>query len=206
MKVPQQKGIRLSTKPNVNMAVVVSTLFYGCEIWTAYRRHIKQLEQFHTRALSLMGIRWQDRVTNQEVLDRAGSSSIESMLLKAQLRRTGHVIRMSDSCIPKQLLYGELMCGSRKQGRPKLRFKDTLKSKLERSGVSPRELEASVADRSAWRSLTSRAAAAFEEDRSQRLVTARDRLNRVASASTTDYLSDTCRHLCASSFGLTSHN
>ena len=58
---------------------------------------------------------------------------------------------------------------------------------MERS--SPRKHEASAADKSAWKSLTSRAAAAFEEDRLQRLAAARDRRHRAASASvqTTDY-------------------
>ena len=99
------------------------------------------------------------------------------------------------------------MCGSSKQGRPKLRFKDTPKSKLKWSRISPRELEASAADRSAWRSLTSRRADAFEEDRRQRLAAARDRRHRAASASTraTDYRCDTCGRLCASNFGLRSH-
>ena len=59
-----------------------------------------------------------------------------------------------------------------------------MKTKLKYSGISPRELEASTADRSAWRSLTSRAAAAFEEDRPQRLDAARGRRHRAASAST----------------------
>ena len=106
-----------------------------------------------------------------------------------------------------QPLYGELMCGSCKQRRPKLRFKDTLKSKLKWNGISPCELEASAADRSAWKPLTSRAAAAFEEDRRQHLAVARDRRHRAASASTrtTDYCGDTCGRLCASSFGLRSH-
>ena len=104
VKVLQQKGIRLSTKLKVCRAVVVSTQLNGCETRTTYRRHIKHQEQFHTRALCMItGIRWQDRVTNQEVLDRAGSTSIESMLLKS--RWTGHVIRMSDSRTPRQLLY-----------------------------------------------------------------------------------------------------
>ena len=135
---------------------------------------------FHTRALyMIMGIRWQDRVTNQDVLDRACSTNIESMLLKVQLRWTGHVIRMSDSRIPRQLLYSELMDCSRNQGRPKLRLKDTLKSKPKRSGTSSGELEASAADRSAWRSLTPLAAAAFEEDRRQHLAAARDRRQRL---------------------------
>ena len=154
-----------------------------------------------------MGIHWQDRVTHQAVLDRTGSTGIESLLLKAQLRWNGHVIRMSDSRIPRQLLYGELMCGSRKEGRPKLRFKDTPKNRLEWSGINPRELEASTADRAGWRSLTSRTAAACKEDRRQRLAAARDRRHRTVSASTqtTDYRCHTCGRLCASSFGLRSH-
>ena len=208
MKILQQKGIRLSTKLKVYRAVVISTLLYGCETWTTYCRHIKQREQFHTRTLSMFkGIHWQNRVTHREVLDRAGSTSIESMLRKVQLRWTGHVVRMTDSRIPRQLLYSELMRGSRKQGRPKPRLKDTLKRKLKWSGIGPRELEASAADRSAWRSLTSRTAAAFEEDRRQRLAAARDIRHRAASPSTrtTDCRSDTCGRLCASSFGLRSH-
>ena len=41
------------------------------------------------------------------------------------------------------------MQGSSKRERPNLRFKDTLESKVKRSGTGPRELEASAADRSA---------------------------------------------------------
>ena len=55
----------------------------------------------------MVGLLRQDRVANQEVLDRAGSTSIEPMLLKARLPWIGYVIRMSDSHIPRQLLYGE---------------------------------------------------------------------------------------------------
>ena len=160
-----------------------------------YHRHIKMLEQVHTRSLRVnMGIRWQDRVTNQAVLVRAGSTSIESKPLKAQLCWTGRVIRMSDSRIPRQLLYSELVQGSCKRERPKLRNKDTLKSKLKWSSIKLCDLESSAADRSAWRSFTLRAAAAFEEDWHQRLTAARDRRYRAAPASiqTTDCCYNTC--------------
>ena len=45
----------------------------------------------------IMQIHWQDRVSNQKVLERANTTSIEAMILKAQLRWTGHVIRMDGS-------------------------------------------------------------------------------------------------------------
>ncbi|KAK3775513.1 hypothetical protein RRG08_041297 [Elysia crispata] len=72
---------------------------------TLYRKHIEQLERFHTRSLSsILGIRWQDKVTNLEVLDRARSTSIEAMILKTKLRLTGHVIRIEPDRITCQLL------------------------------------------------------------------------------------------------------
>ena len=128
-KILQHKNIRMSTKLKVYNAVVLSSLLYGCETWTLYRRHINQLEQFHQRSLrSIMRIKWQDRITNLEVLDRANATSIEAKLIQAQLRWTGHVIRMDRSRIPKQLFFGELAQGIRKQGRPHKRYKDNLKT------------------------------------------------------------------------------
>uniref|UniRef100_K7E252 RNA-directed DNA polymerase n=1 Tax=Monodelphis domestica TaxID=13616 RepID=K7E252_MONDO len=127
-KVLQHSGVITATKLKVYNAVVLSSLLHGCETWTLYRKHMKQLEQFHQCSLrSIMRIRWQDRITNQDVLDRANSTSIEVMVLRTQLRWSGHVIRMDPQRIPRQVFYGELSAGLRKQGRPKKRFKDQLK-------------------------------------------------------------------------------
>ena len=207
-KVLQHKDIRLSTKLKVYNAVVLPSLLYGCEAWTLYRRHIKKLEQFHTRSLrSIMCIRWQDRITNQEVLDRAATTCIEAKILQAQLRWCGHVIRMEESRIPRQLFYGELASGSRKRGRPKKRFKDNLKANIKWTGIQPRQLETAASDRSRWRALTTNAVKAFEDDRRQRLAAARDRRHKAATASvlSTGVPCPICSRTCASDFGLRSH-
>ena len=47
-------------------------------------------------------------IPNTEVLKRAQTTSIEAYLIKAQLRWTGHVLRMKDGRLSKDLLYGEL--------------------------------------------------------------------------------------------------
>jgi len=50
--------------------------------------------------------------------------------LKAQLRWVGHVMRMPDSCIPKQVFCGQLAVGSRPQCGPVKRYKDTVKENM----------------------------------------------------------------------------
>ena len=90
---------------------------YRCETWTCYRQHLKDLGRFQLRHLRiLLNIKWQDRVTNAEVLKRSQNTGVEALLVAAQLRWTGHVWRMGDERIPKQLLYGELRDGERHQG------------------------------------------------------------------------------------------
>ncbi|XP_056650069.1 uncharacterized protein LOC130453728 [Monodelphis domestica] len=179
-----------------------------CETWTLYRKHMKQLEQFHQHSLwSIMRIRWQDRITNQEVLDRANSTSIEVMVLKIQLRWSGHVIRMDPQRIPRHVFYGELSAGLRKQGRPKKRFKDQLKCNLKWAGITPKQLELAASDRSSWRTHIHHAATTFEDERRRRLAAARERRHQATTAPpiTTGVPCPMCHKLCASAFGLQSH-
>ena len=42
---------RQSAKLKVYRSVVLTSLLYGGEAWTLYRRHLKQLERFHMRSL-----------------------------------------------------------------------------------------------------------------------------------------------------------
>ena len=116
-KVWERRGISLETKLKVVRAVVLTTLLYGSETWTAYRRHEKQLNHFHLRCLrNLLHNRWQAKVPDTEVLKQANVPSIITTMRKAQLSWAGHVSRMPDDRIPKQLLYGELCHGKRTVG------------------------------------------------------------------------------------------
>ena len=194
-------NVTLDTKLKVYRAVVLPSLLYGCETWSVYRRHLKQLERFHQRALrSILGIRWQDRATNTEVFKRTNCISIEAMLLKSCLRWTGHVIRMEDQRIPKQLLFGELEQGHRRQGRPCKRFKDTVKAGLQWCDIPPTELVATALDRQRWRTLSQSASSALEEERRHQAQSARERRHLAACipATNANFQCPDCARLCKS--------
>ena len=206
-RVMDNRNIKLSTKLKVYKTVVLTSLLYGCETWTLYRKQIKQLEGFHMRSLRrIMDIRWQDKVTNLQALDRANAVSIEALLFKAQLRWTGHVIRMDASRMLRQILYGELMRGTRKKGRPKKRYKDCIKETLKQCSLPPRDLETSAQDRPGWCVTIKSACSKFEDIRRDKILDARAR--RKASVTTPDEATFQCPHcprLCASRIGLYSH-
>jgi hypothetical protein len=98
-----RRGIKTETKLKVYSAIILPTLLYACETWTAYSRHMKQLNHFHLSCLrKILKIRWQDKVPDTDVLMHAGMMSIHTMLSKAQLRWAGHVLRMSNERLPKK--------------------------------------------------------------------------------------------------------
>ena len=137
------------------------------------------------------------------MLDRANAVSIEALPLKAQLRWTGHVIRMDVSRMPQQILYGELVRGSRKKGRPKKRYKDCIKETLKQCSLPPRDLETSAQDRPGWRASIRSACSMFEDNRRDKISDARAR--RKASVATPDEATFQCPHcprLCTSRIGL----
>ena len=74
----------------------------------------------------LLGISWEDRVTNQEVLRHSSMPDDEVLIMKAQLRWTGQVMRMEDSRLPKQIFSSELARGTRRHGGQIKRCKDSL--------------------------------------------------------------------------------
>ena len=76
---------------------------------------------------SIMRINWMDKVTNKDILARIGLPSMEHPLIRKNVRWTVHLMRMSPDRFPNQILYSQQSSGHRKRGRPRLRFKDTMK-------------------------------------------------------------------------------
>ena len=211
--------LTINTKMKVYQACVLSTLLYGSEAWTLYSRQEKRLNAFHMRCLRrLLGITWQDRITNSSVLSQAGVPSMFAILTQKRLRWLGHVCRMEDRRIPKDILYGELATGSRPTGRPSLRFKDICKHDLKTCGLNPASLEQVTSDRTRWRNeikggiklAEEKRERLWEEKRTRRKQQQQQQQHQTDPAAlivpTTDFICSKCQRVCRSRIGLHSHS
>ena len=198
------------TKISVYKAAITSALLFGAETWTLYQRHfvrLRRVQQRHLRAI--LRVPYTDRITNDQILDRAGVPDIEMIVRKMQLRWAGHVARMSDNRIPKQLLFGELTIGTRTVGRPLLRWKDSLKDTLKQSNISITHWQDTATDRSAWRRSIHDGLVLYDDSRRERNATKRARRhaarNATSSASQDAYMCRHCGRTSSSRIGILSH-
>ena len=183
------------------MAVVLTVLLYACESWTVYSRHARKLNHLHTKCLQIiLSITRQNMVPDTEVLTRAGIPSIHTLLQKAQVRWAGHLTRMPDDRLSKQLLYGKRSVGGQNN-----RFKDTLKN-----NIYVTNWEVCAQDRPLWRSMIHTGARTTETIRiaeAQKKGTARKaRLYSPTIASTgPTYPCPECGRVLQARIGLVSH-
>ena len=206
-RVFSERGFRTATKILVYKAVILTTLLYGCETWVAYRRHVKVLEQFQQRILrAIIGVHWQDRITNARILEQADTTSIAAHIVRSQLSWAG----MSDACqIPEYrnsyVLYAELSPGKRKTGGQWKRYKDQLKANLKKCEMDL-QWETTADDRAYWRRTSGMGVANLER---RRIITEAEkrerRKNREYDNDTADSavcVCNVCGRICRSAIGL----
>ena len=122
-----------------------------------YRRQVKKLHAFIMRHLRwTVKITWMDKVTNKEILERTELPSMEELLIRKNLRWTGHLMRMSPDRLPKQVLYSQLSSGHGKRGRPRLGFNDTIKRNLKLRDIKTDTWTSLSQQRDQWRALVKR--------------------------------------------------
>lgn len=207
-RVWANKNLTDNTKMQVYRACVLSTLLYSSEAWTTYAAQERRLNSFHLRCLRrIFNIRWQDRIPNTEVLERAGLPSIFALLTQRRLRWLGHIRRMDDGRIPKDLLYGELAEGARSRGRPSLRYKDTCKRDLKAASIDIDSWESLAEDRGAWRSAIH---SGIKQAETVRIETQKQKRAQRKSSSAdppaSAFICPSCSRDCHSRIGLHSHS
>ena len=146
--------LTVKTKMAVYNTCILSTLLYGSETWTMYARQEKRLNTFHLRSLwCILGISWQDKVTNTDILSCTGLPTMYTLMRKHWLYWLGHVCHMEDGWIPIDVLYGELTSGQRSIGCPQLRYKNVCKRDMKALNININSWEDLATNHTSWRSM-----------------------------------------------------
>ena len=142
-------------------------------------------------------------------MKKAGIASIETLILKRQLRWVGHVIRMPATRLPRMLLYGQLSEGRRNVGGQRRRYKDLQHANLKKTGVRSPSLETSAADRVGWRTACHNAVTSLEASRTARRLQRRAQRHAALllppPTLDTEYDCSFCGKMLRSRIGLVSH-
>ena len=144
----------LSLEPE--QACLFSTLLYGSETWPTYSVQEQHLNiivcQCHLR--TIMHVTWKDHVSNHDILAKGKILSLHALISQKRLRWLGHVTRMEDGGIPKEMLCSELCLGTRPTGRPALRFKDVCKRDMKACNINTSSWETAAHNRTTWKKIT----------------------------------------------------
>ena len=155
----KNRGISLHCKVRIYRAAVITILTYGCEVWSATDRQTRRLETFHQSCLRrLLKIRFFHHVTNAEVLRRAGTTPVNSVIAAARIRWYGHVARMPQDRLPNYLLNWKPRHGKRGRGIPRRSWVQTVENDLEQytryDNIKHEQAQVLAKDRRLWRGLT----------------------------------------------------
>ena len=151
----QDTKLSLRVKRMLYSGCVLSLLLYGSECWPLLKRDEARLDSFHHQCLrSVLGVsrlRQQlDHLHNVELRRLWGDTELVSdMIRRRRLEWLGHVARMPDDRIPKQLCFGWLEKSRPPEG-PRLRWKDRVADDIKRLRI-PSDWYALAQDRPAWR-------------------------------------------------------
>lgn len=127
---------------------VWSVALYGSETWTINSVDKKRIEAFEMWCYRrMLKIKWVDRVTNEEVLNRIGEKrSLWNTLTKRRDRLIGHTLRHQG---PVNLVLEGSVGGKIRRGRPRYEYSKQIQIDVGCRSYS--EMKRLAQDRLAWR-------------------------------------------------------
>ena len=132
-------------------------LTYAAGTWTTTKRLESRIQSAEMKFLrSIEGKTRKDRVRNEEIRKRTGIWKLQDRIETTKLKWYGHMMRMGEERVP-QKTFLEKVTGKRPRGRPRKRWRDSVKECIEKKGGKPEDVlqvgKEWWRDRQRWRSL-----------------------------------------------------
>ena len=158
-KVLSNKHLDPKVKGQVYVALCLSILLYGSEVWCLREDLFQRLRCFHHRCCRIMcritmAHTIRHHISSADLLEKLGLSPLDTYYHRRLLRWAGHVSRMPMSRAPRQLLTG-WVAHKRPIGCPQMTWGRTLKKALVRNNLpgDSKTWSSLAADREHWRSV-----------------------------------------------------
>ena len=149
----KDRSIPLQLKIKLLKCLIWPVVMYGCEAWTLRKADESRLEA----AEMLSNVSWEDRRTNESVLEELGlQRSFLNEIKRRRLKYVGHAVRNPRIDL-MPLVIQDKVEGKRGRGRPAMTYIDNLKKD---SGLSLNQIVMRSEDRDDWRSVVAKTRAA----------------------------------------------
>ena len=143
------KKIPTKLKLLIYQTVIRPTLLYGCETWPMSVKDEKRTATTEMRMVRwAMGVSLLEHRRNEEILEEAKVEAIATVMRRRRLEWFGHVKRRGETENIRAVAEMK-MEGKRPRGRPKLRWKDTIRRDLKAWKIK----EEWATDREKWKGL-----------------------------------------------------
>ncbi|KAI8491212.1 hypothetical protein Bbelb_308450 [Branchiostoma belcheri] len=144
--------INLDTKLRLYNSIVLPTAIYASETWKCTAKASRKLDAFHQRNLRrILKVRWQDHITNDEILNRTKSKPLSTIITEKRMQLAGHILRLPSRRHSKTAMTWVPHNGRRKRGRPKHTWRRTFQDDLRRANIPWEEAETVAADKKKWK-------------------------------------------------------
>jgi len=126
-KIMKDGDIKKATKIKMAETIIFLTVTYGSESWTVRKKERRRTDAFELwTCRRILRVPWTEKRTNLSVLEEVKPKrSLEATILRLKLRFFGHVMRAKGS-LERDMMFGQV-AGHRKQGKPRMRWVDSIK-------------------------------------------------------------------------------
>ena len=134
---------------------ILPVLLYGAESWKITEGISQTLDIFQSKCLRrIYRIFWPNKITNEDLLMRAGMEPVSTVVKRRRWKWLGHVCRMQPQALPKTALRWTPQ-GQRRRGRPMETWRRTVEREMKGKGWTWGEVSKQAQNRELWRSQVS---------------------------------------------------